>query len=108
MIAGRELPRFREYITQKQEQNLQELSTREVVAELHDDVPDDIKRRRLEELSELQRGISADRLGRYVGRETQVLIDDVSDPDIDGATHVGRVPWQADDVDGVTVCTIAS
>jgi ribosomal protein S12 methylthiotransferase len=72
-------------------------------AELNDDVPDDIKRRRLEELSELQRGISADRLGRYVGRETRVLIDDVSDPDIDGATHVGRVPWQADDVDGVTV-----
>ncbi len=72
-------------------------------AELDDDVPDDVKRRRLEELSELQRGISADRLGRYVGRETQVLIDQVTDPDIDGGTHVGRVPWQADDVDGVTV-----
>lgn len=72
-------------------------------ADLEDDVPDDVKRRRLEELSELQRTISADRLGRYVGRETEVLVDDVSDPDDDGGTHVGRVPWQADDVDGVTV-----
>jgi len=27
----------------------------------------------------------------------------VADPDDDaGSTHVGRVPWQADDVDGVT------
>jgi len=43
-----------------------------------------------------------------VGREVDVLIDRVADP-LDaaaegggGATHVGRVQWQADDVDGVT------
>jgi hypothetical protein len=29
-------------------------------------------------------------------------VDRVADADEDGATHVGRVPWQADDVDGVT------
>jgi hypothetical protein len=29
-------------------------------------------------------------------------VDRVADPDDGGATHVGRVPWQADDVDGVT------
>ena len=32
----------------------------------------------------------------------QVLVDRLADPDDGGATHVGRVAWQADDVDGVT------
>ncbi len=67
-----------------------------------DDVPDDVKRARQDELMELQRAITEERLGRFVGRETDVLVDEVTDPDPDGATHVGRVPWQADDVDGVT------
>jgi ribosomal protein S12 methylthiotransferase len=67
-----------------------------------DDVPDAIKRDRLEELLEVQRAISAERLARFVGRETPVLVDSVADPDEHGTTHVGRVPWQADDVDGVT------
>jgi ribosomal protein S12 methylthiotransferase len=67
-----------------------------------DDVPDDVKRDRLEELLEVQRAISAERLSRFVGREVAVLIDRVADPIDTGATHVGRVPWQADDVDGVT------
>ncbi|MSR05786.1 MAG: 30S ribosomal protein S12 methylthiotransferase RimO [Gemmatimonadetes bacterium] len=70
-------------------------------AEFEDDVPDEVKRARQEELSELQRGISEDRLSRYVGRETTVLVDEVSAPET-GTTHTGRVPWQADDVDGVT------
>ena len=67
-----------------------------------DDVPDAVKRDRLEELLEVQRAISAERLARFVGRETPVLVDSVADPDDEGTTHVGRVPWQADDVDGVT------
>jgi len=67
-----------------------------------DDVPDAVKRERLEELVEVQRSISAERLERFVGREIDVLVDRVSDPDEQGATHVGRVQWQADDVDGVT------
>ena len=67
-----------------------------------DDVPDAVKRERLEELLEVQRAISAERLARFVGREAPVLVDSVADPEEDGATHVGRVPWQADDVDGVT------
>jgi ribosomal protein S12 methylthiotransferase len=71
-------------------------------AGLTDDVPDDVKRARQDELVELQRAISEDRLGRYVGRETDVLVDGLSDPDDSGVTHVGRVAWQADDVDGVT------
>lgn len=71
-------------------------------AGLADDVPDAVKRERLEELLEVQRAISAGRLARFVGREVDVLVDEVADPDQDGATHVGRVAWQADDVDGVT------
>jgi ribosomal protein S12 methylthiotransferase len=71
-------------------------------AEFEDDVPDDVKRARQEELLELQRAISEERLGRYVGREATVLVDRIADPEEGGATHVGRVPWQADDVDGVT------
>ena len=67
-----------------------------------DDVPDEIKRERLEELLEVQRVISGERLSRFVGREEDVLVDRVTDPDEQGATHVGRVRWQADDVDGVT------
>jgi len=76
-----------------------------------DDVPDTVKRERLEELLEVQRAISAERLARFVGREVEVLVDRLADP-LDGAqgaegaegaaTHVGRVRWQADDVDGVT------
>ncbi|MFQ5703944.1 MAG: 30S ribosomal protein S12 methylthiotransferase RimO [Gemmatimonadales bacterium] len=71
-------------------------------AEYDDDVPDVVKRARQEELLEIQRTISEDRLSRYVGNETEVLVDRVADPDEEGFTHVGRVKWQADDVDGVT------
>jgi ribosomal protein S12 methylthiotransferase len=67
-----------------------------------DDVPDVLKRERLEELLEVQRAISGERLARFVGREVEVLVDRVADPLDGGATHVGRVQWQADDVDGVT------
>jgi ribosomal protein S12 methylthiotransferase len=67
-----------------------------------DDVPEGVKRDRLEELLEVQRAISAERLARFVGREAPVLVHSLANPEEDGATHVGRVPWQADDVDGVT------
>lgn len=72
-----------------------------------DDVPDTEKRERLEELLEVQRAISAERLSRFVGREVPVLVDRIADAqdaesDPPGVTHVGRVAWQADDVDGVT------
>src|SRR5207249_2272659 len=63
-----------------------------------DDVPDAVKRDRLEELLEVQRAISAERLQRFVGREVPVLVDRVADPldEAHGATHVARAPWQAD------------
>ena len=54
---------------------------------------------------ELQRAITGERLERFVGREVTLLVDELADPDADGYTHVGRVAWQADDVDGVTYVT---
>lgn len=71
------------------------------VANYPDDVPDDVKRARQEELLELVRVISEDRLARYVGRETDVLVDRAADEE-ERFSHVGRVKWQADDVDGIT------
>src|SRR5438105_9739072 len=67
-----------------------------------DDVEEAVKRDRLEEVVEVQRAISAERLSRFVGREVDVLVDRVTDPDESGARHVGRVQWQAEEVGGVT------
>jgi len=67
-------------------------------AELTDDVPENVKRERLERLNELQRFVSAERNEAKLGRATPVLIDRVDD----GAVQ-GRTPWQADDIDGVTL-----
>src|SRR5438309_1486158 len=62
-----------------------------------DDVPDAVKRERLEELLEVQRAISAERLARFVGREVDVLIDRVADP-LDGAAEGGGDGAGATDV----------
>src|SRR5216110_2544692 len=64
-----------------------------------DDVPGAVKRDRLEEIIEVQRAISAERLERFVGREVDVLVDRLEEEE---GIKVGRVKWQADDVDGVT------
>ena len=64
-----------------------------------DDVEETVKRDRLEEIVEVQRAISAERLERFVGREVDVLVDRLEEEE---GIKVGRVLWQADDVDGVT------
>ena len=56
---------------------------------------------RLEEVMELQRGISLDHNLALVGSEATVLVDDIVDDDPDFA-GVGRTVGQAVDVDGVT------
>jgi ribosomal protein S12 methylthiotransferase len=66
--------------------------------QFEDDVPDYVKQERLAELVEVQRSISAERLERFVGREVDVLVDRQGDVGV----KVGRVQWQADDVDGET------
>jgi ribosomal protein S12 methylthiotransferase len=66
-------------------------------AELEDDVPDSLKRERLERLNESQRLITAERYEGRMGRMGRVLVDRV-----DGDVVQARTVWQADDIDGVT------
>jgi ribosomal protein S12 methylthiotransferase len=66
--------------------------------QFEDDVPDYVKKDRLEEILEVQRSISGERLARFVGREVDVLVDRQDEVGM----KVGRVQWQADDVDGET------
>ena len=68
-------------------------------AELVDDVPEALKRERLERLTELQRSISAERNEDRVGRRAVALVDVC---DTDAGSSRARLQWQADDVDGVT------
>ena len=79
-------------------------------------VPADLARDRLEEVLEVQRAVSRERLAAEVGRERVAVVDGPADADEPtlgllygddggggGAAHLGRVESQADDVDGVTV-----
>jgi len=68
-------------------------------AGLADDVPEPVKRERLERLLELQREITVEQAERHVGRTVRAIVDRVRD---DGSAQA-RTVWQADDVDGVTV-----
>ncbi|HUQ99404.1 MAG TPA: 30S ribosomal protein S12 methylthiotransferase RimO [Gemmatimonadaceae bacterium] len=66
-------------------------------ADMEDDVPDPVKRERLERLTELQRSITGEKYESRIGTRAQLIVDRIND----GAS-VGRLPWQADDVDGIT------
>jgi ribosomal protein S12 methylthiotransferase len=66
-------------------------------AELVDDVPESVKRQRLERLVELQRGVTAERYEGRVGVTTTALVARVTDEGVQA-----RLPWQADDIDGIT------
>jgi ribosomal protein S12 methylthiotransferase len=68
-------------------------------AALPDDVPDEVKRERLERLTELQRAITAERYEGRLGGAVPALVDRAAAGD---APAEARVPWQADDIDGVT------
>jgi ribosomal protein S12 methylthiotransferase len=70
-------------------------------AALPDDVPDAEKRERVDQVVELQRAISGERLARHVGCEVELLVDEGAAPD-DPGDLIARAPFQADDVDGVT------
>jgi ribosomal protein S12 methylthiotransferase len=67
-------------------------------ADLHDDVPEGLKRERLERLTELQRQVTAERYDARIGRTVRAVVDRVHE---DGSVEA-RTIWQADDVDGVT------
>lgn len=72
-------------------------------ADLSDDVPDYVKRERLERLTELQRSITSERYERRVGRRSRALVE--APEGLEDGHRVGaraRLPWQADDIDGIT------
>lgn len=68
-------------------------------AAMDDDVPDEVKRERLEQLQELQRQVTADRYARLVGQRVPAIIDR---PAARGRLAQARTTAQADDIDGVT------
>ena len=64
-------------------------------AQMPDQVPEDLKQARLSSLMAQQRPISLERNRRWVGRQTELLIEELT------RTHaVGRTPREAPDVDG--------
>ena len=67
-------------------------------ATMHDDVPESVKRERLERLLELQRQVTAERYERFIGRTARTMVDRIAD-----GVAQARTVWQADDVDGVTL-----
>ena len=67
--------------------------------DLADDVPDVVKRDRLERLTELQRRITAERYESRVNRPDLAIVDRRGAP---GLPAQARLRCQADDIDGVT------
>ena len=68
-------------------------------AQYPDDVNETIKRERLERLTELQRAITGEKYESRIGRTALALVDR---SDAKRGTSQARLPWQADDIDGVT------
>ncbi len=73
-------------------------------AEYVDDVHEAVKRERLERLTELQRSITAERYESRLGRTALALVDRRN---AESGTSQARLPWQADDIDGVTQIDMA-
>ena len=71
-------------------------------AEMPDQVPDEVKRERLERLEDLQRGITLERNEAQVGRELVVLVDRAASEGGEGVA-VGRSWRDAPEVDGAVV-----
>ena len=69
-----------------------------------DDVHDALKRERLERLTELQRSITSERYESRVGRTAPAIVDRMN---AETGTSQARLPWQADDIDGVTQIDVA-
>lgn len=66
--------------------------------DLPDDVPEEVKRERLERVTELQRFVTAERYEQQVGRTIAAIVDRTTP---EGAIQA-RTQAQADDIDGVT------
>jgi ribosomal protein S12 methylthiotransferase len=68
-------------------------------AAMTDDVPEAVKRERLERVTELQRVVTAERYERLLGRTVRAMVDR---PASAGDSAEARLLCQADDIDGVT------
>jgi ribosomal protein S12 methylthiotransferase len=68
-------------------------------AQYPDDVHETVKRERLERLTELQRAVTGEKYESRIGRTALALVDR---SDAKRGTSQARLPWQADDIDGVT------
>jgi ribosomal protein S12 methylthiotransferase len=73
-------------------------------AGMPDDVPEDVKRERLERLTDVQRTITLDRNEARIGTVRTVLIDRASN----AGTAIGRTQGQALEVDGVVIVNDAA
>jgi len=73
-------------------------------AQYADDVHEAVKRERLERLTELQRSITGERYESRVGRTAPAIVDRTN---TENGTSQARLPWQADDIDGVTQIDLA-
>jgi len=71
-------------------------------AELVDDVPESEKRARLEAVQELQRHITAERYESRVGTTATALVEARAGASEGTTAARVRLPWQADDIDGVS------
>ncbi len=70
-------------------------------ATLIDDVPEEVKRERMERVQEVQRFITADRYHTFIGTTARAIVDRHGPP---GAPSELRLDAQADDIDGLTWC----
>lgn len=68
-------------------------------ADMVDDVPDEVKRERLERVQQLQRVITTERYESWLGREAAAMVDRPADA---RGVAQARLEAQADDIDGVT------
>jgi ribosomal protein S12 methylthiotransferase len=64
---------------------------------LGEHVPEEIKEERWHRFMQAQQRISRDILKRKIGRETEVIIDDI---DEEGGKAIARTPWDAPEIDG--------
>ncbi len=98
---------FRDLVSFVREQRFERLGVFEYsreegtpAAELPDQIPDDVKRARFEEVMEIQRGIAAAHQRACIGRRVEVLVEGASEE----SEHLlaGRTAQQAPEIDGLT------
>lgn len=68
-------------------------------AAMVDDVPEMLKRERQERVAELQRAITAERYEERIGQRALALVEHAASAE---TPALARLPWQADDIDGLT------